>query len=67
MAGQKVLPFDEPRGFGYSEIVNSLNSFRWRSSQTFTVDNCHVFSSAASFTFGRRKNKKGQHMLPFRS
>lgn len=55
LAGQKVLPFDEPRGFGCSEIINSLNSFRCRFSQTFTVDNCHAFSSAASFTFGRRK------------
>ncbi|EDN9928023.1 hypothetical protein GJ141_15430 [Listeria monocytogenes] len=55
LAGQKVLPFDEPRGFWCSKIINSLNSFRCRSSQTFTVDNCHMFSSAARFTFGRRK------------
>jgi hypothetical protein len=32
-----------PRGFGCSEIVNSLNSLRYRSSQAFTVDNCYVF------------------------
>ena len=43
---QKVLPFDEPRGFGCSEIVNSLNSFRYRSSQTFTFNNCHVLPSS---------------------
>ena len=61
---QESNVFDSmPRGFGCSEIVNSLNSFRYRFSQTFTVDNCHVFSSAASFTLAE-ENKRRWQMPP---